>query len=353
MSQPRGISAGGQRRAATNAAEFESILPNIEKVKEFFTDFDVFSEPERFAVSRFMANEAEPNTLFLNNDLMKRIGVGEKRNIDSSTIVSTTNKKSRHGLFFRDLNIGRTTLRLAIKPYKDGDGWTPAVTEQILTKAYQNLGFHTLNPQGLLLCEDKSGIQSAYGLTEVYRGLTTFDSMDWRGFYDARTHNPGMVGLWKAVAEEVAAVHHTGRMSHLDLEARNIATSPRRDAFAIDMESFRFGEGESRDAEVRFSFSQPDLVSVMKSICLPRIVPGSNVQGLGMIENNVSTDWSKVYRDVFLDDYLAERYVLLEQEKSGQNRADIAEELGQLSVDLKMYAKTFQARFLDAMGRDG
>lgn len=332
------------------AMEFAHVVGQLTAIKVMDTDFAPFEEPSHWALNRFMSFEAESNVLYLPKQVINASQKLEPGDLKYTGLRTTSSKKSQHSLFFADLSGRDFSLRLAVKPHEDGDGWRPAVHEQIMTKAFIDIGLRALQPMGVVLFEgDEQVERKSYSLTALHEGLTTFDSMEWRGYYSQRAKHPGMTRLWRQAATVTADIHASGRIAHGDLWARNLATSPVSPVMSIDQELASISENPPRDAEIRYGYSFADLTAVMRSIVLPKYFSGLPREvGLNMVDDNARIEWFKVFEEVFFKYYRGNRKRLKDNEPSSASRRDIDDELGQLTVDLKKGAENLQERYLNS-----
>lgn len=328
--------------------QFSDTLASIDGVRPFNTDYDLLKEPLEYAAKRFEAFESDkhPNTLYIPSGGANN-GQTVANEFAASPLTTSSSKRSQHGLFFSRLDSPSRRLRVAVKPFYTDMAVYEAVSEQIKIQAFRDLGMTALRPFGVLIGDkDSDGNQHAYGLTVLHDGLTTLDSIDWTGFSSDPNRNPGMREIWKSVAHETALMHSSGQVSHLDLEARNLATSVSQLGFTIDNETAYLSHEKPRDAETRYGNSQFDLEKILLSMSLPRRMPGTTMEGLNMFGPKVK-DWYAAYCNIFFNDYLTERKKLANG-VSRSDKRDIDEELAQLQVVLKQKADLYREKILEA-----
>jgi hypothetical protein len=328
---------------------FSDALADVKQVKPFVTDYDLLQEPVEFAVRRFEAYEGESQTLFLPSAVMG----GERvtsNTFTPSPLSTSSHKRSQHGLFFSRLLSPNKKLRVAVKPFYTDNAVFEAVSEQIKIQAFRDLGMVALRPMGVIIgAPDSNGDRHAYGMTALHEGLTTLDSIEWKGFASDQYRHPGMKEIWKKVADEVALMHATGQVSHQDLESRNIATSVSELGFVIDNETAFINHEKPRDAETRFGNSFTDLDKILLSMSLPRRMQGTSREGLDMFGPKVK-DWYASFNDIFLREYISERSKLAMAASKGE-RQNINEELAQLQSNLQQKAKFYREKILEAQGK--
>lgn len=252
---------------------------------------------------------------------------------------SRAGKNSVHGVFFGDIILSTgQVVSLAVKPHSVENNERSALTDMLSTHIVEQLGFYTLKPAGVLL-QDDPVYDTAYSLTVLDEGLTTFDSIEWTHFATDLSKNPGMREQWRAVANQVAVLHDSGQACHGDLAARNVATSGDGGAFLIDWEKARFSGIPPRDAEVRYQFSYADISVLLESMARSPRAPFK--PGIGLL-NERSGDWWATFKEVFLDDYFITRRILAEQGRHNRHRAhDIEEELKVLEDTLRHDCEMF------------
>ena len=311
---------------------FQHHLSNLQAVTDFKTDYTPLDEPVEYALRRFDAYHAADHTLYVPG----RLADTPTDEVAFEPFSSSTDKKSRHGVFFGSLALGGRIAKVAVKPFEDDFNWTPAIREQLMTRAFASQGLHTLRPFGALLATDETGNERAYSLTRLEEGLTTFDGLDWRKYYPDTFKHPGMRTMWKALATETAAMHATGRLSHNDFWPRNYAHTPVEESLIIDHELSHFSPEEARDAETRYSRSMPDIISALGGICLPRQSKSSNLSGLDMFPAPPDGGHEQAFYDIFFRDYLEARNALAKK-TSMQARSEIGDELGELQIVVKLH----------------
>lgn len=242
---------------------------------------------------------------------------------------------SAHGVFFGDIKLSNgTVLSAAIKPHQNlEDNEKSALTDLLNAYIVERYGFYTLRPIGVLMPIGDRRHEASYSITVLDEGLTTFDSINWSQFAKDSGANPGMRELWRSVANQLAVLHNLGQASHGDLAARNIASSGNVGAFFIDWEKARFSGVAPRDAETRYQFSYPDLSALLESIS--RSPHDSFKPGIGLLRPEIE-DWWEVFSEIFFDEYITTRNVLVEIGRPGRQEVkDIKDELEVLGSTLK------------------
>ncbi len=249
--------------------------------------------------------------------------------------VARGGKRSFHGVFFGDLEIGsETSVPVAVKPHKDYP-IKSCLNDYLKNEAIRRLGFYTPGGVGYVMDGDK-----AYSLTVLDETLTTLDSIDWSGFLPDTTQHPGMQEMWREVSQQTAILHGSGSTSHGDLAARNIATSADGGTFIIDWEKARIDTRLPRDVEVSYNNSFGDLSVLLDSMCRP---PHAEFKaGIGLFYGKNELDWWQSFRDIFFDEYCevrlleVDRRLELNRRKGRKHHeAEVREELARLAMDLK------------------
>lgn len=299
-------------------------------------------DPVRHAIGAFYTN-GRSTGLLLDTNLAEFDP--ESVEPDAHTVAfmprrSRAGKNSAHGVFFGDLILSSgATLSLAVKPHDVEGNEKSALTDLLCTQIVERLGFYTLAPAGLLLNGDPEH-DTAYSLTVLDEGLSTFDSVDWSSFAMNMSSHPGMREQWRAAANQTAVLHDSGQACHGDLAGRNIATSGDGGAFLIDWEKARFSGAPPRDAEVRYQYSYADLSVLLESMARSPEDPFK--PGIGLLHENVG-DWWGSFKEVFFEDYLITRRVLAEQGNHNKQRhLDITEELEVLEATLRADCQMFR-----------
>lgn len=329
-------------RPLPKEAGFQIDLQNLTDLKPFQTDYTPDDEPVEWALRRFDAFEANANTLYLSENFLRLAGAS----LDSVAFrprTASAARKSRHGVFFGDLQVGLKCMGVAVKPFEDDISWQPAVREQIITNAFAQKGLRTLKPLGVVLVEDDEENRRAYGLTRLENSMTTFQAMNWDGFYpgtrDKREHRR----MWRDIAIEAAKMHNSGRMSHGDFWPRNFATTPTVMGMIIDHETGIISPEAPRDAETRFSYSSVDILAALRGVLLPQRVPNSDMHGLGMVRGQ-NYNYAQAFREIFFNYYLDAR-IDLSAHVAGRERSDVNEEIDQLDKTIGDYANRIQNEF--------
>jgi|JI10StandDraft_1071094.scaffolds.fasta_scaffold113546_2 hypothetical protein len=307
--------------------EFIQHLRGTVELRPFISDYGPLDEPVEFAIRRFSAYHAQPNTLYLAGVHPEAVD-----KVAFAPISSSTQRKTRHGVFFGGISInGRRSLPVAVKTFDDDyTSWGMAMREQMVTSALKSLGVMTLRPQGLLLSERPDGQPIAYGFTKLNDGLSNFDALDWRQYYPNMKKNPGMQQMWHAIAYEAANIHRSGRISHNDFFGRNYCTTPTNLGFSMDNEYSLINPEPARDAETRYCASMSDIRDALRTVCLPPQVPNSDIVGFG-IATKARVPWLQVFKEVFFDDYTTARELYIDRDPNPADQLAAREELAELT----------------------
>ncbi|GAC1390500.1 MAG: hypothetical protein NVSMB46_00290 [Candidatus Saccharimonadales bacterium] len=290
--------------------------------------------PVEKAVNRFMDTGLNTSpTLYLPPSLYE----------ENSTVEgfyprrSRVGKHSGHGVFFGDIQFdsGRI-LEVAVKPH-----WTDPIHSSLIdyvnNVAVNELSIESLRPAGLLIGR---GLNTAYSMSILEEELTTFDSVNWKDFYPDTLNNPDMTLSWKKVAQNLAYIHSLGTIHHGDLAARNIAQTISGNVFFIDWERSRISLYPPRDEEVRYSYSHPDLSSLMESMCRP--THDTFKAGIGLFYKKPGDVW-EAFNNLVLDDYISDRlYYASKGKHHSGTLQEVASELTVLRESLKNDMIMFQ-----------
>jgi hypothetical protein len=207
-------------------------------------------------------------------------------------------KRSAHGVIFGDLLFedGSSTA-VAVKPH-EVDSEVSCATDYFTNIAARDLELETLKPVGMIM-----GPEGSYSLTKLESALDTLDNVNWE---TAAKHDKGdndIMTVWDQVARQTAMLHSLGGVSHGDLAARNIATTPDNGSvFFIDWEKAEVSTLPPRDAEMQFAHSWRDMSSLMESMALPR----THLKGGINLLSGYEDKWQG-FRELVFDEYAATR----------------------------------------------
>lgn len=256
------------------AVTIEVVEPNI--------DVSLAGADEDYAKTLIMGSDIlRGNTLIVPESMSETVTTGVDNKI-SFERRRTGPKKSSHGVFFGDLNIGGVNYSVAMRPYSEA-----AAKDSILDYSRNKIAIQrcmgNLAHLGVLGFEDGP----KYVVTLLEEGLSTLDSMDWSEFRNDPESKPSepLVNILNGAAREIAYAHHKN-IGHGDLAARNIAVTTRSAIFLIDWEKAQVHKESYTDVEVRFG-------SVMKDMRLfiPSLInsPEHPLEpGLGLLDRNRS-----------------------------------------------------------------
>lgn len=307
--------------------QFTRTVRGLDQLMVATVEIDFAAEqPVYMAASQFMNTHDTSYGLYLPPELKKdREGVE-----DFYPRISRGGKRSGHGVFFGDLKFtDGQTLPVAVKPHWD-EPVHSCLKDYLNNLAVLRIGVETLRPAGFLFSSDT---KTAYSMTLLEDGLTTLDSVDWSSFYPDILKNQGMINIWKLMAENLAYIHAIGSINHGDIAARNIAQTPEGNLFFIDWERARISLATPRDAEVRYSYSHPDLLTLIESMCYP--THDNFKAGIGVFYQKEG-DWWQGFSELVFDHYKADRIAYAEQgSHHEQNLRDVKEELAVLEQELK------------------
>ncbi len=307
--------------------EFATSLGRVSQVIEDGVDLDLSAEyPVANAISQVIFSENTPSTLCLNADFFNAHG----RFTDSVSFdprVARGGKKSFHGVFFGDIELGDGgSIPVAVKPHKD-DALRSCLGDYFSNIAVGELGFPNLRPVGYVV---DRGV--AYSITELDETLTTLDSIDWTEFFPSINTNPGMREIWHKLAKSTAVLHDGGNISHGDYAARNIATTVDGGVFAIDWERALIGTGDPRDSEARYQRSYPDISCLLESMCRPTFA--NFKAGIGIFYGHEGS-WRQGFNEIYLNTYLDYRRELAALgSHTAKKESEIEEEIRQLQKDI-------------------
>lgn len=308
--------------------EFAQVIGSIAEIEPVSLEFDLADEnPVLDATKRFnsYARVGIP-TMYLEPPFINQSGP-----IEFSPRVSRGGKRSFHGVFFGDLQIGdNEPIPVAVKPHSGESALETCIGEYVNNEAIRRMNFPNLAAVGFVV----DNAERAYTFTVRDDLLTTLDSMDWSEFYPDPNEDPEMQEMWVTIARQVAILHEDGNRAHGDLAARNIALTADGGILIIDWEKATLKDAPARDPEARFANSSADLSMLIESICRP---PHDTFKaGIGILYGK-DVDWWEAFKDIFLDEYISTRIALSQQgsHHTPQER-EVKEEIKELVRSLKL-----------------